>query len=203
MLETSPRELTQNPLRKIWMPCRNGHIAQRRGKMQLDRQAPQRMMTGRWCGASIEICQIFFFIIDTFFLRLAHVDVSLFDIYARLFEMFRTNKVWPSSSFCASWQCCIMLSFFTPSRCTEVDLNRACEDNCKLASGEFEHMTNAWHKLHQFAKDHSSEANMSGDVRQFLSVWFALCRLACFCWVKLLFFSLFFGQAAVSSIFCA
>lgn len=34
MLETSPRELTQNPLRKIWMPCRNGHIAQRRGKMQ-------------------------------------------------------------------------------------------------------------------------------------------------------------------------
>uniref|UniRef100_A0A8C9YQI9 6-phosphofructo-2-kinase/fructose-2,6-biphosphatase 4b n=1 Tax=Sander lucioperca TaxID=283035 RepID=A0A8C9YQI9_SANLU len=30
MLETSPRELTQNPLRKIWMPCKNGHIAQRR-----------------------------------------------------------------------------------------------------------------------------------------------------------------------------
>uniref|UniRef100_A0A7N8Y7K9 6-phosphofructo-2-kinase/fructose-2,6-biphosphatase 4b n=1 Tax=Mastacembelus armatus TaxID=205130 RepID=A0A7N8Y7K9_9TELE len=30
MLETSPRELTQNPLRKIWMPYKNGHIAQRR-----------------------------------------------------------------------------------------------------------------------------------------------------------------------------
>lgn len=35
MLETSPRELTQNPLKKIWMPCKNGHIAHRRGKMQL------------------------------------------------------------------------------------------------------------------------------------------------------------------------
>lgn len=32
---THPRELTQNPLRKIWMPCKNGHIVQRRGKMQL------------------------------------------------------------------------------------------------------------------------------------------------------------------------
>lgn len=29
---TRPRELTQNPLRKIWMPCKNGHIVQRRGK---------------------------------------------------------------------------------------------------------------------------------------------------------------------------
>ncbi|XP_067359507.1 6-phosphofructo-2-kinase/fructose-2,6-bisphosphatase 4b isoform X1 [Channa argus] len=29
-METSPRELTQNPLRKIWMPFKNGHIAQRR-----------------------------------------------------------------------------------------------------------------------------------------------------------------------------
>ncbi|KAI9522940.1 6-phosphofructo-2-kinase/fructose-2,6-bisphosphatase 4 [Dissostichus eleginoides] len=29
MLENSPRELTQNPLRKIWMPCRSAHIAQR------------------------------------------------------------------------------------------------------------------------------------------------------------------------------
>lgn len=111
--------------------------------------------------------------------------------------------VWPSSSFCASWQCCIMLSFFTPSRCTEVDLNRACEDNCKLASGEFEHMTNAWHKLHRFAKDHSSEANMSGDVRQFLSVWFALCRLACFCWVKLLFFFfVFWTGCSLLNILC-
>lgn len=27
---TRPRELTQNPLRKIWMPCKNGHIVQRR-----------------------------------------------------------------------------------------------------------------------------------------------------------------------------
>ncbi|XP_028302492.1 6-phosphofructo-2-kinase/fructose-2,6-bisphosphatase 4b isoform X2 [Gouania willdenowi] len=30
VLEAYPRELTQNPLKKIWMPCRNGHIAQRR-----------------------------------------------------------------------------------------------------------------------------------------------------------------------------
>ncbi|KAM3878152.1 6-phosphofructo-2-kinase/fructose-2,6-bisphosphatase 4b [Diretmus argenteus] len=30
-METSPRELRQNPLRKIWMPCKNGHrISQRR-----------------------------------------------------------------------------------------------------------------------------------------------------------------------------
>lgn len=35
VVDTSPRELTQNPLRKIWMPCKNGHIAQRRGKMLL------------------------------------------------------------------------------------------------------------------------------------------------------------------------
>lgn len=34
MVEGYPRELTQNPLRKIWMPCKNGHIAHRRGKMQ-------------------------------------------------------------------------------------------------------------------------------------------------------------------------
>ena len=34
VLDTSPRELTQNPLRKIWMPYQNGHIAQRRGKMR-------------------------------------------------------------------------------------------------------------------------------------------------------------------------
>ncbi|KAG7231424.1 hypothetical protein INR49_011944 [Caranx melampygus] len=32
MLDSSGRELTQNPLRKIWMSGRNGHIAQRRGK---------------------------------------------------------------------------------------------------------------------------------------------------------------------------
>lgn len=31
-MDTCPRELTQNPLRKIWLPYRNGHIAQRRGK---------------------------------------------------------------------------------------------------------------------------------------------------------------------------
>ncbi|XP_029549818.1 6-phosphofructo-2-kinase/fructose-2,6-bisphosphatase 4b isoform X1 [Salmo trutta] len=34
MMATSPRELTQNPLKKIWMPCKNGlpekHISQRR-----------------------------------------------------------------------------------------------------------------------------------------------------------------------------
>ncbi|XP_063330239.1 6-phosphofructo-2-kinase/fructose-2,6-bisphosphatase 4b isoform X2 [Pelmatolapia mariae] len=30
MVEAYPRELTQNPLRKIWMPCKNGHIAHRR-----------------------------------------------------------------------------------------------------------------------------------------------------------------------------
>uniref|UniRef100_A0A3Q1H9U7 6-phosphofructo-2-kinase domain-containing protein n=1 Tax=Anabas testudineus TaxID=64144 RepID=A0A3Q1H9U7_ANATE len=29
-MDTSSRELTQNPLRKIWLPYRNGHIAQRR-----------------------------------------------------------------------------------------------------------------------------------------------------------------------------
>uniref|UniRef100_A0A3Q0SY06 Uncharacterized protein n=1 Tax=Amphilophus citrinellus TaxID=61819 RepID=A0A3Q0SY06_AMPCI len=34
MVEAYPRELTQNPLKKIWMPCKNGHIAHRRGKMQ-------------------------------------------------------------------------------------------------------------------------------------------------------------------------
>uniref|UniRef100_A0A3Q3FPF9 Uncharacterized protein n=1 Tax=Labrus bergylta TaxID=56723 RepID=A0A3Q3FPF9_9LABR len=32
---TNPRELTQNPLKKIWMPCENGlpekHISQRKG----------------------------------------------------------------------------------------------------------------------------------------------------------------------------
>uniref|UniRef100_A0A3Q3E2I5 Uncharacterized protein n=1 Tax=Hippocampus comes TaxID=109280 RepID=A0A3Q3E2I5_HIPCM len=31
----NPRELTQNPLKKIWMPCKNGlperHISQRKG----------------------------------------------------------------------------------------------------------------------------------------------------------------------------
>ena len=32
VLESRPRELTQNPLKKIWMPYKNGHIAQRRGK---------------------------------------------------------------------------------------------------------------------------------------------------------------------------
>lgn len=31
-LENHPRELTQNPLKKIWMPHKNGHIAHRRGK---------------------------------------------------------------------------------------------------------------------------------------------------------------------------
>lgn len=37
-----PRELTQNPLKKIWMPCKNGlpekHISQRKGTWQ--RQCP-------------------------------------------------------------------------------------------------------------------------------------------------------------------
>lgn len=37
-----PRELTQNPLKKIWMPCKNGlpekHIFQRKGTWQ------------RWCS---------------------------------------------------------------------------------------------------------------------------------------------------------
>lgn len=32
---SNPRELTQNPLKKIWMPCKNGlpekHISQRKG----------------------------------------------------------------------------------------------------------------------------------------------------------------------------
>lgn len=47
MLEAAPRELTQNPLRKIWMPCSNGlpqrPITQRRGKMQPDSR--QKMFT--------------------------------------------------------------------------------------------------------------------------------------------------------------
>ncbi|XP_040060910.1 6-phosphofructo-2-kinase/fructose-2,6-bisphosphatase 4b isoform X1 [Gasterosteus aculeatus] len=30
ILDAYPRELTQNPLKKIWMPCRNAHIAHRR-----------------------------------------------------------------------------------------------------------------------------------------------------------------------------
>lgn len=34
ILDPNPRELTQNPLKKIWMPFKNGHISQRRGKMQ-------------------------------------------------------------------------------------------------------------------------------------------------------------------------
>ena len=34
ILDPYPRELTQNPLKKIWMPYKNGHISQRRGKMQ-------------------------------------------------------------------------------------------------------------------------------------------------------------------------
>lgn len=34
ILDPYPRELTQNPLKKIWMPFKNGHISQRRGKMQ-------------------------------------------------------------------------------------------------------------------------------------------------------------------------
>lgn len=34
ILDSYPRELTQNPLKKIWMPYKNGHISQRRGKMQ-------------------------------------------------------------------------------------------------------------------------------------------------------------------------
>lgn len=33
--QSNPRELTQNPLKKIWMPCKNGlpekHISQRKG----------------------------------------------------------------------------------------------------------------------------------------------------------------------------
>lgn len=37
-----PRELTQNPLKKIWMPCKNGlpekHISQRKGTWR--RQCP-------------------------------------------------------------------------------------------------------------------------------------------------------------------
>lgn len=37
VLMVIPRELTQNPLRKIWMPCKNGlpekHIAQKRGNV--------------------------------------------------------------------------------------------------------------------------------------------------------------------------
>lgn len=33
ILDPYPRELTQNPLKKIWMPFKNGHISQRRGKM--------------------------------------------------------------------------------------------------------------------------------------------------------------------------
>lgn len=32
LFEGHPRELTQNPLQKIWMPHKNGHIAHRRGK---------------------------------------------------------------------------------------------------------------------------------------------------------------------------
>lgn len=32
LLENHPRELTQNPLKKIWMPHKNSHIAHRRGK---------------------------------------------------------------------------------------------------------------------------------------------------------------------------
>lgn len=34
ILDPYPRELTQNPLKKIWLPYKNGHISQRRGKMQ-------------------------------------------------------------------------------------------------------------------------------------------------------------------------
>lgn len=33
IVDPYPRELTQNPLKKIWMPYKNGHISQRRGKM--------------------------------------------------------------------------------------------------------------------------------------------------------------------------
>lgn len=40
-METSPRELTQNPLRKIWMPYKNGlpekHIPQRKGKRNISK----------------------------------------------------------------------------------------------------------------------------------------------------------------------
>lgn len=32
LLENHPRELTQNPLKKIWMPHKNSHIGHRRGK---------------------------------------------------------------------------------------------------------------------------------------------------------------------------
>lgn len=36
------RELTQNPLKKIWMPYKNGHISHRRGKTQPAGQQPDR-----------------------------------------------------------------------------------------------------------------------------------------------------------------
>lgn len=46
---TRPRELTQNPLRKIWMPCKNGHIVQRRGKEGA--AGRQMMRAGGMCVA--------------------------------------------------------------------------------------------------------------------------------------------------------
>lgn len=52
MLENSPRELTQNPLRKIWMPCRNAHIAQRGGKMRMTGTS----RTGMGLGADLGSC---------------------------------------------------------------------------------------------------------------------------------------------------
>lgn len=59
-METSPRELTQNPLRKIWLPFKNGHIAQRRGKMQL----VSNDVTEKWCRASADILSDFIFSIS-------------------------------------------------------------------------------------------------------------------------------------------
>lgn len=43
--EPFPRELTQNPLKKIWMPYKNGHISHRRGKTQPAGQQPDREAT--------------------------------------------------------------------------------------------------------------------------------------------------------------
>lgn len=74
-VDTSPRELTQNPLRKIWLPIKNGHIAQRRGKMQCG----AKDVTGKWCGASADIhCVYILFSVPLFFLFWASLKKPAF-----------------------------------------------------------------------------------------------------------------------------
>ena len=96
MVDTSPRELTQNPLRKIWMPYKNGHIAQRRGKMQLAGKCCKgcdwEVMRGI-CSQSFFSSYFICFIWSVFSWVQTVTDMQFCGFYARLFYVLRTDKV--------------------------------------------------------------------------------------------------------------